>query len=57
MARHGLKHPVYVGDTQGDVEASLGAGIDVISVTYGLGQATTPQKTIDRFSQLLELLP
>jgi phosphoglycolate phosphatase len=37
--RHGLKEPVYVGDTQGDLDACRMAGVPMVYVTYGLGKA------------------
>lgn len=37
--RNHLKHPVYVGDTQGDLEACLQAEVPFIFAGYGFGQA------------------
>lgn len=56
MADKGLRHPVYVGDTQGDAEACAQAGIDMIAVSYGLGRVLAPKEEIDRFDRLTELL-
>lgn len=53
VQRHGLKDPVYVGDTQGDWEACQVAGIPMIFASYGLGQVKDPIPTIQRFDQLL----
>jgi len=36
--KHGLKHPVYVGDTIGDCNASAEAGCPFVFVSYGFGQ-------------------
>ena len=36
--RHGLAHPVYVGDTAGDWEACQQAGMPMIFASYGLGR-------------------
>ncbi|HAE40542.1 MAG TPA: HAD family hydrolase [Candidatus Riflebacteria bacterium] len=37
ISRFGLKHPVYVGDTDGDQKAARLAGIDFIHAAYGFG--------------------
>lgn len=37
--RFGLKNPVYIGDTQGDLDAATEAGIPFIHAAYGFGQA------------------
>ena len=41
MERHGIEDAVYIGDTQGDLEASERAGIPFIFCTYGFG---TPEE-------------
>ncbi len=38
MRRHGIADAVYIGDTQGDYEATLVAGIPFIFAAYGFGQ-------------------
>ena len=37
MEKNNLKHPVYVGDTQGDADACKEAGIPFIFAEYGFG--------------------
>ena len=37
--RFGLKDPVYIGDTQGDLDAAAEAGIPFIHAAYGFGKA------------------
>ena len=54
--RYDLKDPVYVGDTQGDAEACAQAGIPMIYAAYGLGEVENPWKTIQSFSELLNLV-
>lgn len=54
--RNHLKHPVYVGDTQGDCDASAEAGIPFIYAEYGFGQASHSDAAIREFSELLILL-
>lgn len=46
---------VYVGDTQGDLEASRKAGIPFVWASYGFGTPETYDYRIERFSQLAEL--
>ncbi len=55
MDRNQLKDVIYVGDTRGDEMACEEAGIPMIYVSYGFGEAKSPYLTIDKFSQLLEL--
>ncbi len=55
IARNHLKNPIYVGDTQGDMEASNEAGIPFVFATYGFGNAERWDASIDDFSQLLKL--
>lgn len=54
--RHGLRQPVYVGDTQGDADACAQAGIPMIYASYGLGTVSHPWKRIQALPELLELL-
>ncbi len=35
--KHGLKDPVYIGDIQGDADASKAAGVKFIHAAYGFG--------------------
>ena len=55
MARHGIENAAYVGDTQGDYEASLEAGIPFIWCTYGFGVPDGFDARVDSFPELLEL--
>lgn len=50
--RNGLKHPVYVGDTQGDCDASQMAGIPFLFAAYGFGAADAMAGQIGQFSDL-----
>lgn len=50
-----LHSPVYVGDTNGDKEASKEAGIPFVYAAYGLGQVEESDYRIERFPELLEL--
>lgn len=55
MGEQGIEHCAYVGDTQGDYEATLEAGIPFIWASYGFGQPEGWQVKIDSFPQLLTL--
>jgi len=37
VRRNGISHPVYVGDTAGDLEACMEAGVPFIYASYGFG--------------------
>lgn len=55
VKRQGLKHPVYVGDTDWDHQAARRAGVPFIHAAYGFGQVEgTP--AIHRFGELEGLL-
>ena len=57
IKKHGLKHPVYVGDTKGDADACKEAGIPMIFASYGLGKvadAKTVIRSIDELNGLIE---
>lgn len=56
MERNGLKNPLYVGDTAGDVAACKEAGLDIAGVTCGLGDPVGATVRIGCISELLELL-
>ena len=55
MERNSLKNPVYVGDTQGDLEACKLAGIPFIWVEYGFGKVQGCC-SVKRFGELLSVL-
>lgn len=55
MDMYHLTSPVYVGDTQGDCDATREAGIPFVFAAYGLGWVDEPDYTIHSFPQLLEL--
>lgn len=54
---YGLKAPVYVGDTRGDYESAMKAGVPFIFADYGFGKVESGQiATISTFSDLAGLL-
>lgn len=54
--RNGLEAPVYVGDTQGDCDASKEAGVPFIFAAYGFGSADQKAGEIAQFEDLCSLL-
>lgn len=59
VERNGLKAPVYVGDTQGDLEACKLAGVPFIWAEYGFGTITEKEGLagcIKKISDLNNLL-
>lgn len=55
VERNNLKNPVYVGDTQWDMEATRFAGIPFVFASYGFGQVDDYDYKIDTFDQLIDL--
>ena len=52
MEKHGLKSPVYIGDTAGDGEESRKAGVPFVFVSYGFGDTTDYDLKFDDFRSL-----
>ncbi|MGN0342770.1 MAG: HAD family hydrolase [Roseburia sp.] len=50
--RNELTEAVYVGDIQGDYDASVQAGVKFIHAAYGFGTVEQPVPKIDRFEEL-----
>ena len=55
MERNGLKDVVYIGDTQGDADACLGAGVPFIFAEYGFGDVPDAKVRIIKISDLLTM--
>lgn len=55
MQKHNITSCAYIGDTQGDYEATLEAEVPFIWCTYGFGTPDGYAEKIDRFEQLLNL--
>jgi len=53
MAKHGLKSPHYIGDTDSDSHQSALAGVPFVMVTYGFGTTTRFQLKFDTFPKLV----
>lgn len=56
VERNGLEEAVYVGDIQGDYEASKMAGIGFIHAAYGFGEIEEDVPRIEHFGELPEVL-
>ena len=55
MDRCGIHNPVYIGDTQGDYEATLDAGVPFIWASYGFGTPAGYDQKIEAITDLLNL--
>ena len=55
MEHHGIGSCAYVGDTQGDYEATLEAGVPFIWAGYGFGSPAGYDVKIEKFEDLLTL--
>ena len=55
IKKHNIGSCIYIGDTQGDLEACQEAGIPFIFCGYGLGQADSWDARIESFEELLNL--
>ena len=55
--RNALDDACYVGDIQGDNDATMKAGYKFIHAKYGFGTIDTDVPYIDRFEDLIEVVP
>ena len=55
MEKHGITSACYIGDTQGDLDATDMAGLPFVFCKYGFGQVTHFWKAIDAIEDLLNL--
>ncbi len=56
VERNQLKHPVYIGDTQGDANACKEAEVPFIYARYGFGEVKEYFRAIDSLEQIPEIL-
>lgn len=56
MERHGIEKAVYIGDTQGDLDAAEQAGLDFIFAAYGFGKPDHWAAKIETFEDLLTVV-
>ena len=50
--RNGFQHPVYVGDTQGDLQSAMDAGMPFVFCEYGFGSVSHYDAKVETFSEL-----
>ena len=55
MEKYNIQNCAYVGDIQGDLDATKEAGIPFIWAAYGFGKVTEYAAKIDSFEELLDL--
>ena len=55
IRKHNIGSCIYIGDTQGDLEACREAGVPFIFCAYGLGKAESWDAKIEKIDDLLEL--
>ena len=55
MEKHNIQNCAYIGDTQGDYEATVEANVPFIWATYGFGTPDGYVAKIDKFEDLLKL--
>lgn len=51
--KHNLRHPVYVGDTNGDCQEAHHAGVPFVWLSYGFGSTSNYQLQFDSFTALV----
>lgn len=56
VERNNLDKAVYVGDIQGDYDATMEAGIDFIHAAYGFGTIGADVPAIQKFSELPQVV-
>ena len=54
--RNNLEDAVFVGDIQGDYDASMSAGVRFIHAGYGFGKVEADVPEIQKFSDLIEVI-
>ena len=56
MERNNLKHPIYVGDTEGDFDGAKLANIPFVFASYGFGKVKKYDYIIKEISDLVKLV-
>ena len=54
--RHGLKSPVYIGDTAGDERSAKLAGAFFVHAAYGFGKAESPDAVVQSPAEFLNFI-
>ena len=56
IERNGLKQAAYVGDTKGDYQSCIQAGVPFIYASYGFGDVKDPKYSIGQFADLPDVV-
>lgn len=54
--RNSVKVPLYIGDTQSDLNSCRKAGVDFAWASYGFGTADKPTYILSKFSDILNII-
>jgi phosphoglycolate phosphatase len=57
VERNNLTKAVYVGDIQGDYDATMAAGLPFIHAAYGYGTIAQETAKVDSFAELVKVVP
>ncbi|MBO4987798.1 MAG: HAD family hydrolase [Lachnospiraceae bacterium] len=57
VERNGLEKAVYVGDIQGDYDATMAAGLPFIHAAYGFGTIAQETAKVYSFAELVKVVP
>lgn len=57
VERNNLTKAVYVGDIQGDYDATTAAGLPFIHAAYGFGTIAQETAKVDSFAELVKVVP
>lgn len=55
LEKHNIGSACYIGDTQGDLDASDYAGLPFVYCTFGFGQVTHYWKAVDAFEEIANI--
>ena len=55
METHNIRSAAYIGDTQGDYEATVVAGIPFVFASYGFGNPEKWDEKLEKFEDLLSI--
>lgn len=57
VERNSLEKAVYVGDIQGDYDATMAAGLPFIHAAYGFGTIAQETAKVNTFAELIQVAP
>ena len=56
LERNKIQNAFYVGDTKGDYEATIFAGIPFVFAKYGFGNVPEAEKSVDEIAEILDFV-